>query len=161
MSVGCGTGFFEATLAAYLVEQGLTNVHVEGVEVLTAQTPYLPNERLHRVQGTRDICRHAHEADIVIFVYPRTGQLVREYLEQVYRSAALLLWLGPRADWEEQKPLLHNVATFKEPTILEHAGLAQYETAILFKNTAEPVSHPEAATGARTEIPICEDIISI
>ena len=39
-SVGCGTGLFEAILTAYLSEQGVTDIVVDGVEVLTATTPY-------------------------------------------------------------------------------------------------------------------------
>jgi len=161
ISVGCGSGLFEATLGTHLAGQGLTNVRVEGIEVLTTRTPYLPNERLHRVQGTREICGHAQRADILIFVYPRTGQLIRQYLEHLHRSAALVLWLGPKADWVEQKPMLHNVATFEEPTILEQAGLVQYEVAVLFKNTAEHVNQSKVAADARTELPLCEDIDSI
>lgn len=158
MSVGCGTGLFEATLAAYLVEQGLQNIRVRGVEVLTAQAPYLPNEWVHRVHGTWDVCGQAEKADILVFVYPRTARLVRRYLEQFHRSASLVLWLGPRADWDEQKAILHRVASFGEPTIIENAGLVQYELAVLFKNTIEHGSETEAAIKAETEIYSCEDI---
>jgi len=150
ISIGCGTGFFEATLATYLVEHGVMNFYVEGIEVDSARTPYLPNERLHRVQGTRDICEHAEKADVLIFVYPRAGELVRRYLEQFPRTVALVLWLGPQADWAEQQPMLHNVATFGEPTVIENAGLAQYELAVLFKNTTQ--SNKKSRTTIETKV---------
>ncbi|KAK5328898.1 hypothetical protein LTR70_001052 [Exophiala xenobiotica] len=161
MSVGCGTGLFEATLAAYLLEQGLPTVCVEGIEVLSAQTPYLPHERLHRVQGSWDIYEHAEQAAVLIFVYPRRGELVRRYLKHCHRSTSLVLWLGPRADWAEQEPILHNVATFGGPTVLKHAGLAQYELAILFKNTSQDVGFYQTAVQAEAGILGGEDISCI
>lgn len=161
MSVGCGTGLFEATLAAYLLQQGLTNVCVQGIEVLSAHTPYLPDERLHRVQGSWDIYEHAEQAAVLVFVYPRRGELVKRYMKHYHRSTSLVLWLGPRADWAEQEPILHNIATFGKPTVLEHAGLAQYELAVLFENTSQDVSLFQTAVQAEAGILVGEDISCI
>ena len=153
--------FFEATLATYLAEQGLTHARVEGIEVHTAQTPYLPSEHLHRVQGSWDICDHAEKADVLIFVYPRTGQLVRRYMERFHRTASIVLWLGPRADWDEQQILLHSIASFGQPIILRNAGLVQYEVGVLWENTTEHISKAQAAVDAEIEVLCYEEIKAI
>jgi len=158
LSVGCGTGFFEATLDTYLVDQGFTNICVEGVEVPSAQTSFLPDERLHRVQGTWDIYEYAERAAVLMFIYPRRGELVRRYLEYCHRSASLVLWLGPRADWAEQEPVLHNVATFGEPTVLENSGLEEYELVNLFENTLQDMSLSRTAVLVEDGIHSDEDI---
>lgn len=156
MSVGCGTGLFEATLATYLTEHGPTNARVEGVEVLSAQTPYLSNEYLHRVRGTWEIYDHAEKADVLIFVYPRKGELVRQYMEQFHRTASVVLWLGPQADWIEQQKLLENIAIFGPPKVLENVGLVQYELAILFENTIGRLGKAQTAVEAEGELPLWE-----
>lgn len=136
LSVGCGTGYFEAVLTAYLHEQGLTRTRVEGVEVVSADAKHLPKELVHRVPGTRSLCERARAADMLLFVYPRDGELVRRYSTQFADSIRTVLWLGPRAEWLVQQQLLHNVETLVGPVILESAGIAPYEVAVAYRNRA-------------------------
>lgn len=141
LSVGCGTGFFEATLMTFLHEQGLTDVRVEGVELSGTETPYLADNAVHRVLGSFDVCKDAQNADVLMFVYPRKGSLVQNYLNQLHGSTSIMLWLGPRADWVEQEPALLDNAHFNGPLLLRDDILVPYETAALFINrTFMPLS---------------------
>lgn len=137
LSIGCGTGFLEAALAVHLQELNLPHVRVEGVEVASAETKYLSDELVHRVRGTRDICRRAASANILMFVYPREGELVKQYCTQFADNIHTMLWLGPRADFISQQDLLHNMDGFNGPLLLGNAGLAHYEIAVAYRsNTA-------------------------
>lgn len=136
LSVGCGTGFIEAALAVHLKEQNLSQVRVEGVEVTSADTKYLSSELVNLVRGTRDISRRAASADIFMFVYPREGELVKQYCTQFADSVHMVLWLGPRADFIVQQGLLHSIDGFDGPLPLENAGLAPYEIAVAYRSKA-------------------------
>lgn len=134
LSIGCGTGFLEAALAVHLQEQDLLQARVEAVEVASADTKYLSGELVHRVRGTRDISRGAASADILMFVYPREGELVKQYCTQFADSIHVVLWLGPRADFIAQQDLLHSIDGFNGPLSLEDAGLAPYEIAVAYRS---------------------------
>lgn len=135
ISIGCGTGLLEAELSEHLIQRGLRNVRIEGVEVASASAKFLSSAHVHYVPGTWNIYEGAQNANVLMFVYPRTGQLVATYLQQCSRNAALAFWLGPRVDFIDQLPLLRNVATFTDPLIIEEPGLASYELAAVFKNS--------------------------
>lgn len=134
LSVGCGTGLFEAALAAHLQQQNLSQTRVEGIEVASADTKHLSSELVHRVRGTRDICRRAEVADILMFVYPRESELIKQYCTHFGKNIRTVLWLGPRADWVTQQDLLHNLDGFDGPLLLKNVGLASYEVAIAYRN---------------------------
>ena len=134
LSVGCGSGLFEALLASHLQKHGLKHVLVEGVEVPSTEAPYLNAEEVHRVHGSWDIFGGARNADVLLFVYPRTGQLIQQYLKNYQANTRLVIWLGPRADWSEQEPLLRDLAGFHRPLQLNNAGLMPYEVAVILVN---------------------------
>lgn len=152
LSVGCGTGFFEAQFAAWLQRQGLSHVTIEGVEVASANVKHLTDELVHRVSSTQSICRRAEAADILLFVYPREGSLVKHYVTTHTRSIRLVLWLGPRADWVTQMPYLQNLPPFEGPFTLSGAGLAPYEIAIIYRNCMD-VSKQDNLSIAGKELP--------
>lgn len=151
LSVGCGTGFFEAALNAHLQEQNLFQTRVEGVEVASADTQHLSSELVHRVRGTRDICRRAEAADILMFVYPREGELVKRYCTQFGKNIRMVLWLGPRADWVAQQDLLHNIDGFNGPVLLENPGLASYEIAIAYRNNTSTLEKQHSLISTNEE----------
>lgn len=137
LSVGCGTGLFESMLSQYLLQDELTNLKVEGVEVTSAVVKHLTTENVHRVHGTKTISQRAATADILLFVYPREGELVKQYLTQGTHNIRLVLWLGPRADWNEQLHLFHAVQGFHKPEVLEGLKLAPYEIAVAYRSSME------------------------
>jgi len=134
LSIGAGTGLFEYYLTCYLREHDLNNIRVEAVEVQSAVMKYLSTDAVHRVQGTWDISDQAQNAHVLLFVYPREPQLVKKYLERFQNNVQLVLWFGPMADWAEHNAVLHDVATFSNPTVLEDMGLATYELAVILEN---------------------------
>lgn len=58
LSIGCGTGFLESLLNAYLQEHGFS-VKVAGVEVPSADVRYLTSDLVFHVSGTRSISHRA------------------------------------------------------------------------------------------------------
>lgn len=140
-SVGCGSGLFETQLAHCLPEYGLGQCRVQGVEVATAVTKHIPNERVNRVQGTWDLFEGAVTSHALIFVYPREGSLVARYLRMCATTAVVVLWLGPQADWLAQQALLSNIDGFGQPTVAECAGLKSYEVLVVFSNKRPETLH--------------------
>ncbi|KAK5103633.1 hypothetical protein LTS08_003051 [Lithohypha guttulata] len=135
LSVGCGSGFFENMLRSFLLKQELLNIQLRGVETYSTPTPYLPDEIIHRVQGTWDISDEASEADVLLFVYPREGRLVQRYMNRFSPNICMVLWLGPRADWAEQEAFFQDIVAFHKPVLLEDAGLASYEVVVTMNNS--------------------------
>ncbi|KAI8627610.1 hypothetical protein F5Y19DRAFT_173592 [Xylariaceae sp. FL1651] len=122
---------------------------VEGVEVKPSVNIHLPEDRINHVPGTWVVLEaRACDATVLMFVYPRDGGLVRRYVEQfmaspkgsqasegesgsrvgVYRRTKLVLWLGPKADWEDTGPGATSASNDIETLEMrEGVGLAQYE----------------------------------
>lgn len=96
ISIGSGTGLLEA-----LILQARPEVHLEAVEVLgVTLNRYLPEESIHVVFGTWDLCPRASKATVWMFVYPREISLLRKYFDELAaHDVELLVWLGPRADY--------------------------------------------------------------
>lgn len=107
---------------------------------------YLPGNHVHRVHGTWDVCNEAIDADIVVFVYPRTGRLVQQHLERCALRTRAIIWLGPEADWVEQEAMLNNVASFEQSIFRENSGIAPYERYIVFYNRRFRLESQEATT---------------
>jgi len=134
LSIGAGTGLFEYYLTCYLHEHDSNNVRVEAVEVQSTTMTYLSKDAVHRVQGTWAMSDRALDARVLLFVYPREPQLVKRYLQQFQNHVQVVLWFGPMADWDEHNAILHDITPFSSPTILEDAGLAPYELAVVLEN---------------------------
>lgn len=148
LSIGCGTGFLESLLTIHLQEHGFC-VKVAGVEVPSADVRYLTSDLVSYVSGTRGISHRAASADILLFIYPRDGDLIRQYLTLFSSNVRMVLWLGPRADWTTQSEVLHHVPGFCGPCMLDDTGLAAYEVAFAFRNLETSQSDEDARSDAR------------
>ncbi|KAK8059818.1 hypothetical protein PG996_009748 [Apiospora saccharicola] len=142
LSVGCGSGLLESLLHSYLTQEEAqeepvvamtTAVRVEGVEVASATSSYLPEDRANTVAGTWALCRRAEDAAALMFVYPRSVDLFKRYVDAFFGSgkARTIVWLGPQADWEVFQPALEGQhgASKAQLTIREGSdcGIGDYE----------------------------------
>ena len=99
LSIGSGTGLFEALLAA-----GPCNLDVVGVEVHPSVNHHLSPSRHRAVMGTRSLEPLAMDADVWLFVYPRRVALVDEYMAAYAHGAVrAVVWIGPSADWQDYR----------------------------------------------------------
>ncbi|KAK7521257.1 uncharacterized protein IWZ02DRAFT_282871 [Phyllosticta citriasiana] len=122
LSIGSGSGFFEAQLQAHD-----PTLLVEGVEVDSSINKYLPEEATWNVGGTWDLCPRAKEAQVWIFVYPRDPGLIKRYFDaHADGKVEIVIWLGPRLDWEDFQDCFKSPA-FGPIGIVEDCGLAPYE----------------------------------
>lgn len=98
---------------------------IEGVEVNSNSgnsnvNVYLPEDRINHVPGTWALFGKEREEEMraILFVYPREGVLVRRYVDEFLMGShrrdrdmgkgegesegvQLIIWLGPKADWED------------------------------------------------------------
>lgn len=122
LSIGSGSGLFEALLASKNTAR-----EVEGVEVSSSVNKYLPEESTYAVGGTWDLCSRAQDAAIWVFVYPRVPALVKRYFETFGgASVRLAIFLGPKADWADFEESFQATG-FMSPEIFEECGLVPYE----------------------------------
>lgn len=100
LSIGSGTGLFEALLATDAPKEA---IEVHGVEVASSSSAnkYLPLYLRHSVASTSTLYDDASDFGAWIFVYPRDPRLVRKYLNFVVVSGqnVTILFLGPKADF--------------------------------------------------------------
>ncbi|KAK5271828.1 hypothetical protein LTR96_003656 [Exophiala xenobiotica] len=99
LSIGSGTGLFEALLRNYA--PGLLEVHGLEVSSSTNANKYLPKHMRHTVPSTSTFYEEASEYDVWLFVYPRDPRLVRRYREVASENEdpTMILFLGPKADF--------------------------------------------------------------
>ncbi|KAF2016762.1 hypothetical protein BU24DRAFT_392131 [Aaosphaeria arxii CBS 175.79] len=100
LSIGSGYGLLEAALL-----QAPYTLNVVGVEVQPSPNKFLPSLHHRCVPGSRFHEQLAGQASAWLFVYPRRIGLVQEYLALHGKSHSLkmVVWMGPRADWEDYK----------------------------------------------------------
>lgn len=104
LSVGSGYGLLEALLLTPPY-----SINVVGVEVQPSSNRYLPATHHREVTGTRFLDDLADEADAWLFVYPKRVGLLDEYLKEFGKGKVeLIVWAGPKADWEDYAGLLEN-----------------------------------------------------
>ncbi|KAK8105783.1 uncharacterized protein PG998_003742 [Apiospora kogelbergensis] len=140
LSVGCGSGLLENLLHSHLTrgDPDVAEVlSVEGAEVATAATTimsYLPEDRANTVPGTWALCRRAEDATALLFVYPRSVDLVKRYVDAFFArdKARTIIWLGPQADWDVFRPALegHNGPLPEAPLKVREGsscGVGEYE----------------------------------
>lgn len=128
ISIGSGTGLLEA-----LILRARPEVHLEAVEVhgLTLNQ-YLPEESIHFVSGTWDLCPRASKATVWMFVYPRETSLVRKYFGEFGTdSVELLVWLGPKADYSA---MCEFMSSFWALETFDGCG-SQYELLAVWRRT--------------------------
>lgn len=136
LSIGSGTGLFEALLLRHLQTDLSPDITIEGVEVEQSShgllNRYLPEQYHGAVRSTRDLTPRVDDDDVrgLIFVYPRQPDLVSRYIQRLRSQRrnvdAVVIWLGPQADWTEFGPALQGGATVQ--TLQgEMAGLVEGE----------------------------------
>lgn len=115
LSIGSGSGLLEALLqqkwATAPRDDASSGLFIEGVEVQQQSgkpsllNKYLPEQHHSGVKGTWDLSPRAADAAVLMFVYPRSPELVRRYLDeattQMRGRLGLVIWLGPKCDWAE------------------------------------------------------------
>lgn len=136
LSVGSGNGLLEAHLLNHLTSEPALHSRftVQGVEVRTSPTAapvnkYLPEQNCTTVRGTWELSPLLSTADSLLFVYPRDPGLVRRYLESRPASLRVVVWLGPRADWDVFGECFQGLDGFGDVDVVEgsDAGVAGFE----------------------------------
>lgn len=136
LSVGSGSGLLEAHLLKHLTSlpTPTSTFTVQGVEVRSSSTAapvnrYLPEQHSATVRGTWELSPLLDAADTLLFVYPREPGLVTRYLDARPASLRVVLWLGPRADWEVFGGCFQGLEGFGDVDIIEggSAGVAEFE----------------------------------
>lgn len=136
LSVGSGSGLLEAHLQKHLnsLPDSTSKFTIQGVEVRSSPTEapvnkYLPEQHYTTVRGTWELSPLLEDANALLFVYPRDPGLVSRYLAARPASLRVVLWLGPRADWEVFGGCFQGLGDFPEVNIMdgETAGVAVFE----------------------------------
>ncbi|KAL3469183.1 hypothetical protein BJX99DRAFT_81226 [Aspergillus californicus] len=130
LSIGSGSGLLEA-----LIAHRHDNLSIEGVEVSSSVNLYIAEKDMNTVAGTWDLSDRAGQAKAWIFVYPREPGLVRRYID-AYRgegSGELILWLGPRADWEDYEGCF--IEKGFEIRVQEGIGMAEFEMLVVARRS--------------------------
>ncbi|KAF2664093.1 hypothetical protein BT63DRAFT_429628 [Microthyrium microscopicum] len=110
LSVGSGSGLLETILT-----QHDSHLQIEGVEVSqndqTVNT-YLPEERIHVVNGTWAVSPLALLCSALLFVYPRDPSLLARYIQGAAASPNLeaVVWIGPKVDWDGKITVQNHVS---------------------------------------------------
>lgn len=136
LSVGSGSGLLEALLLKHLgsLPSSTSEFTIQGVEVRSSPTEapvnkYLPEQHYTTVRGTWELSPLFDAADTLLFVYPRDPVLVNRYLAARPASLRIVLWLGPRADWEVFGGCFQGMEDFGDVNIIEddNSGVAEFE----------------------------------
>lgn len=130
ISIGSGSGLLEA-----LIHQQYPKTRVIGLEVNDQVNKYLPPENAITVKGTWDNYDKSSENDTWLFVYPRSPGLITRYIG-LTRVPNVIIWLGPRRDWEEFRAPFEAYGKFKIEEIGD-AGLASYEAMFVVTKEGE------------------------
>lgn len=147
LSVGSGSGLLEAQLYSMWTSSFAsqsTKLLIEGVEVLGSAdsalyspNKYLPEQCFDTVKGTWAVSSQVKQARALIFVYPRSTELVRLYIREAALCSGplrVILWLGPNCDWPEFAPCFTDKSWAQMQLIDgDEAGLADYEVMAIIK----------------------------
>ena len=97
LSIGSGTGLLEALLLHHF-----PSLDIAGVEVSATVNKYLSEPKLHVVNHTSALCPAAEGASALLFVYPRDGKLIENYVREYGgRSMQSVLLIIPQADYDD------------------------------------------------------------
>lgn len=126
LSVGSGSGLFEAILLGIARKDRKRCLNLFGVELPPCVNRHLPENRLLRVACSKSLHPEAFLASAWLFVYPREATLVAMYLDAFMDGAMeTLMWLGHRNDWPEMELLL--LAAFIKLECINGPGIPDYE----------------------------------
>lgn len=126
ISIGCGSGLFEAVLIQYC-----PRLHLRAIEVSHEIIRYLSEQAVDLVKGTWDLYPLAGSAAAWIFVYPREASLMDRYRKTFEDGdVGLVIWIGPRVDLQDYGNI------FEDPWVKyvhEECGLSPYETMVSWR----------------------------
>lgn len=126
LSVGSGSGLFEAILLNVARNERRRSLNLRGVEVPPCINTHLREDQVLRVPCSMSLHPDAFLASAWMFVYPRRASLVSMYLDAFKDGAMeMLLWLGHRSDWPEVEPLL--ISAFVKLECIDGPGIPEYE----------------------------------
>ncbi|KAI9927495.1 hypothetical protein ASPWEDRAFT_118965 [Aspergillus wentii DTO 134E9] len=131
LSIGSGSGLLEA-----LISHNHPNTQVEGVEVNSSVNAYIAEQDINVVNGTWDLHPRAGLAQAWMFVYPREPGLVKRYIEMYGGAVDMIVWLGPRADWEDYEPCFRGEGFGDVSVGGDEVGLAGYEMLAVVRRAA-------------------------
>jgi hypothetical protein len=98
---------------------------------------YLPEECFDTVKGTWAVSSRIKQAVALMFVYPRSTELVHLYIQEASifsESLHVALWLGPNCDWAEFKSCFTDKGWVPVRIMCgKEAGLAEYEVMAIIK----------------------------
>lgn len=121
LSIGCGSGRFEALLPA--------DLNIRGVEVSASLNKHLPRDRFDTVRDTRALYAEAIVATALMFVYPRPADLVARYVKDVAGGALQkVIILTHRDDWGEVRTKLDELPI--SYAVLELSGTSAHEIGV-------------------------------
>lgn len=129
LSVGSGTGLFEALLL-----ENYPEINLEGVEVSERVNIYLPDDRVNVVGGTWDQSDKTSSARALIFVYAKQPDVVIRYLAQA-ADVECVIWLGPQADWQwfaDEARAFEKIEKQMQPEFVEDLTVS-YEKLVIYK----------------------------
>ncbi|KAI9656607.1 MAG: hypothetical protein M1821_004814 [Bathelium mastoideum] len=130
LSIGCGSGMLEALLALWM--ENRINITISGVEVKGSEVFALPESMVEYVPGTFALSSLAKTAHVWMFVYPRDPRLLSKYLsEHGDGEVEKVIWLGPRADWDNFADVFKGYKDWTAPVFLDDCGLVSYELLVL------------------------------
>ncbi|CZT17006.1 uncharacterized protein RCC_02838 [Ramularia collo-cygni] len=124
-SVGAGSGLLERLM----LEHG---VNIRAVEVMSCANLFFPEERMVRVPTPTSLHPDAVEADVLLFCYPRSRDLVEKYLKAP-GAMQQAIFISHRDEWHGERGY-HNLlrtyfASVREITLSKGSlpVLAAYE----------------------------------
>ncbi|KAI0158591.1 hypothetical protein BJ166DRAFT_307427 [Pestalotiopsis sp. NC0098] len=155
LSVGSGSGLLEALLqqkwTADPRDDVSSGLFIEGVEVQQQSgkpsllNKYLPEQHHSGVKGTWDLSPRAAEAAVLMFVYPRSPELLMRYLDEATTHTrgrlGLVIWLGPKCDWVEFEGAFTGYSGWDTRVVPDdESGLFGYEMIAVLEKQAEQES---------------------
>lgn len=128
ISIGHGHGLLEA----YLLQQ-YPALNLLGVDVFYTSPQYLPEPQVRILGSTSALLAESIAAEAWLFVYPKDLGLPGRYVQEYGNGAVkLIVWIGPRMDWEDvEKGIPRNGWRIEEPEV---NGLKEYEALMLCRN---------------------------
>ncbi|KAF2101503.1 hypothetical protein NA57DRAFT_72943 [Rhizodiscina lignyota] len=149
-SIGSGLALLEA-----LLSHTTSECHLECVEVASFRNErkYLPEDKMHYVQGTWQVSSCARTARAWMFIFPRDLQLVEKYVAAYGDdSVELILWIGPRDDFPEYENIVKH-EKFNCEGEFGQGVLQQNEMGWLWRH-----KHVTSNTGGPCQLQSCPDI---
>ena len=131
LSIGSGKGLLEQMLRTYYPSLDIYGVEIQDVYGVNK---YLPESNIWTILGSVGLCRTCDRATMAsawMFVYPRNPLLVFKYIHEFGDGKVkMLIWLGPRNDWNDFAPYLEN-DRFETPKEVTASGLPAYELMVI------------------------------